>query len=528
MGTQLPSESFDSNMTQPGTGGSEPQECFVLKWSEYHMNVAESFKTMRADGDFLDTTVACSGSEQLQAHRVVLSAFSPYLKGMLRNNPQPNPVLIMPPTVKFIDLHSLLEFMYHGEVRVPADDLESLMQLAQLLRIKGLTEEKDGPEDNYRFKPDYQRGSSGPLPSSSNAVPSNKGDEPKSKRKRMTSTSTVASDIHDDDSRFSQPYSTSSSQATPQSYTGTSTNGFNENAHSIHPAAYDAMHPGGPSGGDGVSGSAIKLQGLICPQCRIMCHGVPALKEHMAASHGIINTPNNTPAQTPVKLPKQPMVDNVPPMVSQVWNAPKVHGNNEVNPEPEAFYCNICPKEKSKPFPSHQKLLSHQKRVHKEDDLDEEDLQQSHDDLAYEETIEMSSPSPNDASIMTAPVQRANQHSTPTPNNKRIGRGGSNRGRSPALGRTKKGTNMGRSDNVQGGRVELERVDRSESRHIESPRHRQVSNAIEIVDGMSTGSAKSDTHSMARPIGQVSPAPRHSSNSGVSKTQSGFAPISIS
>ena len=148
MGTQNP-ETFSSNMAQPGVG--QPQECFVLKWNDYHTNVADSFKSMRADGDFLDTTVACNGSEQLQAHRVVLAAFSPYLKGMLRNNPQPNPVLIMPPNVKFIDLHSLLEFMYHGEVRVPADHIESLMQLAQLLRVKGLTDEKE-LEDEHRIK----------------------------------------------------------------------------------------------------------------------------------------------------------------------------------------------------------------------------------------------------------------------------------------------------------------------------------------------------------------------------------------
>ena len=123
-----------------------------MKWSDYHFNVANSFRVMRADGDFLDTTVACSESQQLQAHRVVLAAFSPYLKGMLRNNPAPHPVLVMPPSVKFGDLHSLLEFMYHGEVRVPADSLESLMALAQLLRIKGLTEDKGGLDNDPQHK----------------------------------------------------------------------------------------------------------------------------------------------------------------------------------------------------------------------------------------------------------------------------------------------------------------------------------------------------------------------------------------
>lgn len=532
MATKL-AQPFDESMAHSGLDGvGEPQECFVLKWSEYHMNVAESFKLMRADGDFLDTTVACSGSEQLQAHRVVLSAFSPYLKGMLRNNPQPNPVLIMPPTVKFVDLHSLLEFMYHGEVRVPADNLESLMQLAQLLRVKGLTEEKEGLEEHgYKAEdPSFPCGVGGPITSTTpqqsamNSMPTNKVDvEPHKKRKRMNSTSTVASESNDDDSRMSLPHPTSYNQGSyPQSYQNTSVvNEYADNNQRINSGTYEPIHPGGSNGGDGMSGLGIKLSGLICPHCRILCQGVPALKEHMAASHGIISTPPSTPSQTPVKAPEPPKHENIPAPVNPAWNPSNVYGqvNNDLDYERETFYCDICPKERAekKPFSSEQRLISHKKRIHKDDDLDE-DLQ-SHGDLsAYEDTNGMPSPLPQNETVMSAPPPQRPSSATPTNFNKRSGRGGSSRGRSPALtNRTKKGIPADRLDNMHGGKMEKERND---VRQIESPRHRRVSNTEPGMDGAPAVNSKNEVHSMARPIGQVSPAPRNNSNSsGVSNLQ---------
>ena len=54
---------------------------------------------------------------QVQAHKVILAASSGYFRSILKRNPGPNPILIMPPDVKHNDLASILEFIYHGEVR---------------------------------------------------------------------------------------------------------------------------------------------------------------------------------------------------------------------------------------------------------------------------------------------------------------------------------------------------------------------------------------------------------------------------
>ena len=54
-------------------GGSHPykegggdQEVFVLTWNDFHTQFVSSFQEMRSEGDFLDTTVACSSGENHQ------------------------------------------------------------------------------------------------------------------------------------------------------------------------------------------------------------------------------------------------------------------------------------------------------------------------------------------------------------------------------------------------------------------------------------------------------------------------------
>ena len=522
MGTQPP-EQFENNVAQFGNE-AEQQECFVLKWSDYHHNVAESFKIMRADGDFLDTTLACSGSEQLQAHRVVLSAFSPYLKGMLRNNPAQHPTLVMPENVQFLDLHSLLEFMYHGEVRVPADSLESLMALAKLLKVKGLTEENDVVDDESANKSD---------PNVMRRPDSNKGGEPHRKRKRMTSSSTLASESNDDDYRVAHPHiDTSNIQSQPnypQNGPTASNNDFM--SHSIesssvrtriatHPqqvnsATFDSNQPGGSSGGEAMAGSGIKLTGLLCPQCRIRCNGVIPLKEHMAAAHGILNSPP-APTQTRIQEPNPVKSGNETPNSNRAWNTPNMQEqiNHETAYEqPETFYCKLCPKEKVKPFTSQHKLQLHEKRVHR-DDLEEDTLQQAHEGLnSNEDSREMPSPLPQQDANFAA-QRHANVTSGPTSMNKRGGRGSSIRGRSPAVNRNKKGI-MSRSENVPGGTMEVERRE-NESRYAEFSAHKQGSHVGDRPGSKPSGNTKLEGLSTDRTIDQVSPALRNNHNVGVS------------
>ena len=110
-------------------------EKFCLKWNDFERNISSAFKDIREEKEFFDVTLACD-DEQLQAHKVILSACSPFFRGVLRRNPHQHPLLYLK-GVSFKDLQSVLNFMYHGEVNVAQDDLNSFLQVAEDLRVKG-------------------------------------------------------------------------------------------------------------------------------------------------------------------------------------------------------------------------------------------------------------------------------------------------------------------------------------------------------------------------------------------------------
>lgn len=108
--------------------GSGMQENYSLKWQHFHQNIATAFKDLRNDEEFLDVTIACGEEQQIQAHKVIISACSPYFKSMLQKHPgAKSPVLIMPNNVRFEDVISILDFMYYGEVSIPSDELNIFM-----------------------------------------------------------------------------------------------------------------------------------------------------------------------------------------------------------------------------------------------------------------------------------------------------------------------------------------------------------------------------------------------------------------
>jgi len=115
-------------------------EKFCLRWNDFERNISVAFQELREDKDFFDVTLACD-DDQIQAHKVILSACSPFFRQILKRNKHEHPLLYLK-GVKYIDLMSVLNFMYHGEVNVAQDELNSFLAIAEDLKVKGLTQNK--------------------------------------------------------------------------------------------------------------------------------------------------------------------------------------------------------------------------------------------------------------------------------------------------------------------------------------------------------------------------------------------------
>ena len=116
-------------------------EKFCLRWNDFETSLSSAFKEIREERDFFDVTLAC-GNDQVQAHKVILSACSPFFRNILRRNIHEHPLLYMK-DISMTNLGCVLNFMYHGEVSVAQEDLNSFLATAEELEVKGLTQTND-------------------------------------------------------------------------------------------------------------------------------------------------------------------------------------------------------------------------------------------------------------------------------------------------------------------------------------------------------------------------------------------------
>ncbi|XP_018331223.1 high mobility group B protein 7-like isoform X2 [Agrilus planipennis] len=127
---------------------------YNLKWTNYTSNILQMFAEQFSKESFTDITLACEG-QYIKAHKMVLSACSPYFEEMLNMYLVPHPMVVMN-GIKFALLKILVEFMYHGEVKVADEDLSNLLELAEQLQVKGLcnVRNKDNKDSKQELEPE--------------------------------------------------------------------------------------------------------------------------------------------------------------------------------------------------------------------------------------------------------------------------------------------------------------------------------------------------------------------------------------
>ena len=119
-------------------------EKFCLKWNDFQKNVGNAFGLLRQDEDFTDVTLASEDGKQIEAHKVILSASSPFFQTLLKKNKHPNPLIYMR-GIKSDDLIAIVDFLYYGETNIYQENLDSFLNIAEELSLRGLT---GGTEDD--------------------------------------------------------------------------------------------------------------------------------------------------------------------------------------------------------------------------------------------------------------------------------------------------------------------------------------------------------------------------------------------
>ena len=114
-------------------------EKFCLKWNDFQHNISASYNNLREDPDFSDVTLVCEDDQQIEAHRIILTACSPFLSAVLKRYNHSHPIIYMR-GVKAKDLVAIVDFIYYGETNINQEDLDGFLALAEELKLKGLAQ----------------------------------------------------------------------------------------------------------------------------------------------------------------------------------------------------------------------------------------------------------------------------------------------------------------------------------------------------------------------------------------------------
>ena len=137
---------------------SSEEELCAVKWVDFEGNIRQTFGSLRAERDFTDVTLACEDGQQLEAHKVILAASSPFFENLLKRNRHSHPLIYMR-GLNFEDLSAIIDFLYTGETNIQQSYIGTFLAIADELGVKGMTSHikklsgwRDIPEDSKSKK----------------------------------------------------------------------------------------------------------------------------------------------------------------------------------------------------------------------------------------------------------------------------------------------------------------------------------------------------------------------------------------
>merc|ERR1712204_160980 len=75
---------------------------------------------------------------QINVHKVILAAASPFFQKILKRNSQQKPFIYLR-GLKLSDLEAVVNFMYQGEVSIFEENINDFLSVAEDFQLKGLS-----------------------------------------------------------------------------------------------------------------------------------------------------------------------------------------------------------------------------------------------------------------------------------------------------------------------------------------------------------------------------------------------------
>lgn len=114
------------------------QEHYSLRWNNHQNHILRAFDTLLQTKTLVDVTLVCAETS-IRAHKVVLSACSPFFQRVFSETPCKHPVIVLKDFRGWV-VQAIVDFMYRGEISVPQERLQTLIHAGESLQVRGLVD----------------------------------------------------------------------------------------------------------------------------------------------------------------------------------------------------------------------------------------------------------------------------------------------------------------------------------------------------------------------------------------------------
>jgi len=127
-------------------------EEFSLKWNDHSKVFFAGAEKLAEEQEYTDVTLA-AGDKLIPAHKMVLSICSPFFQRLFRQLGSDKSTVIYLKDILPRHLDLLIQYMYKGEIKVEENELVTILNTAQSLEIRGLTDTVSGPKSKEKEAP---------------------------------------------------------------------------------------------------------------------------------------------------------------------------------------------------------------------------------------------------------------------------------------------------------------------------------------------------------------------------------------
>ena len=117
-------------------------ENYNFSRSEFPLHCKTLLERVLSETEFQDVTLVSDDQQFIKAHKIILGLSSEYFREILMLQTHQQPFIVLKGITKDI-LESIVAFMYLGEASLPQHRVDSFVEAAKFLKIKGLIEEQE-------------------------------------------------------------------------------------------------------------------------------------------------------------------------------------------------------------------------------------------------------------------------------------------------------------------------------------------------------------------------------------------------